>query len=183
MNYFVNFSIKMDYPLLEKTLKQRSGKSLKCVVKRMISFTIEQNVLFLVLLANVDFKFGVLMLEEEKQKFCIEIEKGYLIRNLLYLERKDDIPIFKVEKSSSFRLSLLSLEGTKDFSKKEISALQNMNVDLHYSDLPAQPPIQEEQPSKVNEREFKKVLCLREFLENYESKAKNKQFVEVELFE
>ena len=97
--------------------------------------------------------------------------------------KKDDIPIFKVEKSSLFCLSLLSLEGTKDFSKKEISALQNMNDDLHYSDLPAQPSIQKEHPSKVNEREFKKVLCLREFLENYESKAKNKQFVEVELFD
>ena len=169
----------MDYSLLENTLKQRSGKSIKCAVKRVISFTIGENVMFLVLLANVDFRFGVLMSENEKQKFCIEIEKGYLIRNLLYLERKDDIPIFKVEKSSSFRLSLLSLEVTKDFSKKEISALQNMNVNAHYSDLPATQPIQDEQSSKVNEREFKKILCLREFLENYESKAKMKQFVEV----
>ena len=91
---------------LVKILKPRSGKSVKCLVKEIV---VVANLMCLVLLSNEEVKFAVLMTNREKENFNIEPEKVFLVRNITFLETKLEIPAFTIEKSSSFRNSLVKI--------------------------------------------------------------------------
>ena len=158
---------------LVKILKPRSGKSVKCLVKEIV---VVANLMCLVLLSNEEVKFAVLMTNREKENFNIEPEKVFLVRNITFLETKLEIPAFTIEKSSSFRNSLVKIEDTKNFNDDERTALMSVNVDniQASSQTSSSSQSQEELAQQMNSGSQKSLLSLKEFLELPPEKVKKK---------
>ena len=169
----------MDSETLKQVLKPRSGKSLKSLVDQIFTLGIPENFFYLVLLSTVDLRFAVLMTNSEKEKFHIENGKVFLIRNLVYLEMKENIALFKVEKYSSFRHSLVKLGDVKKFKNDEINALKLIDANIFYASSVPPEVLLPEPSSKV---QGKNVLSLKSFLEMSPDKVKPNHFFEVNQF-
>ena len=156
---------------LVKIFKPRSGKSVKCLVKEIV---VVANLMCLVLLSNEEVKFAVLMTNREKENFNIEPEKVFLVRNITFLETKLEIPAFTIEKSSSFRNSLVKIEDTKNFNDDERTALMSVNVDniQASSQTSSSSQSQEELAQQMNSGSQKSLFSLKEFLELPPEKVK-----------
>ena len=169
----------MDSETLKQVLKPRSGKSIKSLVDQILTLGIPESLFYLVLLSSVDLKFAVLMTNSEKEKFHIENGKVFLIRNLVYLEMKENIALFKVEEYSSFRHSLVKLGDVKKFKNDEINALKLIDANIFYASSIPQEVLPSEPSSNIL---GKNVLSLKSFLEMSPDKVKPNHFFEVNQF-
>ena len=169
------FSSEMDLPTLQSKLKPRSGKSVKCAVKNIVAIF---ETILLVLLANDEIKFAVIMQKDDQEKkFQLEVGKTYLVRNVEFAESKMSIPLFKVEKTSSFRLSLVNVDKTQIFTSEEIASLQSIDTIQYFSSSPVEQQTHYEPPKVENTLP----ISLKEFLKLSPEKVSKNMYVEVGL--
>ena len=165
----------MDLPTLQSKLKPRSGKSVKCAVKDIVPI---YETILLVLLANDEIKFAAIMQKDDQEKkFHLEVGKTYLVRNIEFAESKMSIPLFKVEKTSSFRLSLVNFDKTQIFTSEEIASLQSIDTEQYFSPSPIEQPPHYEPPKVENALP----ISLKEFLKLSPEKVSKNMYVEVGL--
>ena len=161
----------MDVHQVISALKPRSGKSLKFKAKHIIRKNVDALNFCIVLLSNVTTKAAVVMKENDLENLKIQVSKNYLVKNLVHKEDKSGIPVFKLSKSV-FNVSGIVLDNTQDFSKSEVSDLENINFNEYYEN---NGPNVEVAPVASNSE----VLSLFEFSQLNPKDIKENQFVEV----
>ena len=127
--HFTSIQILLDMAAekIIKDLEVRSGRSLKCLIKDRRDAD-GQSGYQIIFLSRSESKLCILMTNTDVQKFGMDIGKTFLIRNLDYMKNFEDIPMFKVHQSSSFRPSAISLEDTRDFTPDEINGLKSIDL-------------------------------------------------------
>ena len=165
------FFPEMDAHQVISALKPRSGKSLKFKAQQIIRKTVDTFNFCIVLLSNVTTKVAVVMKENDLEHLNIEVSKNYIVKNLVHKEDKSGILVFKLSKSV-FNVSGMVLNDTQDFSKSEVSDLENINFSDYYENN--EPNVEVAAVASNSE-----VLSLFEFVQLNPKDIKENQFVEV----
>lgn len=155
-------------------LKPRSGKSPTMMKKHAINLEETEQACFLVLLANVYCKIAVIMNNDDFKRFKLKDHEVFIMKNLDFVEKVSDVPVFKVAQKTVIRESRVNknIEALA-FSTDEVNHLKTIDVENYLAGNVVDNSPPREVPA------YEEIMSLYQYCSSIPSKLQPSQQVEV----
>ena len=183
---------EMNFETLVKDLKNRSGKTIKCIARKIFKKEEESVEFSIICFTNRNVKLCLILHGLDATHFEVAEGKTFLLKNLEFHDMLDNIPVFKLSKNGSLKQSKaeLKLEALIKVDEDPTNFL-GLNVLQRVGQVPTSASVDasssasssNSQKTSVNMQGKvilkKEVLSLNEFLEVSVGKFEEKHVVEV----
>ena len=128
-SYSIEFSFSIEMDIIND-LKERSGKATKMKTLDIIKLDEQhESVVFLILMANISSKIAVVLNNTDLQRFSIQKDEIFILKNFLHVENITELPIFKITQKTAVRKSGMKNLESLSFTSDEV---QNLKTSINF---------------------------------------------------